>query len=68
MDADWGLLAPYYGLSCQKALFVSCDDGDGDEAGREPVFLLLVDGGVGRDRQIDRSEMLPMVYDLTLGE
>ena len=50
------------------ALFVSCDGGDGDVAGLEPVFLLLVAGGVGRDRQMDRSEMSPMMYDSTLGD
>ena len=49
------------------SLFVSCDDGDGDEAGREPVFLLLAGGGAGWDRQMDRSEMLLVMYDLPLG-
>ena len=50
------------------ALFVSCDDGDGDEVEREPAFLLLMGGGAGWDRQTDRSEMLPMMYDSTLGD
>ena len=50
------------------ALFVSCDDGVGDEVEHEPVFLLLVGGGAGWDRQTARYEMLPMMYDSTLGD
>ena len=49
-------------------LFVSCDVGDGDEVKCEPVFLLLAGGGAGWDKQMDRSEMLPMMYDSTLGD
>ena len=56
----------HYHLSCRA--FVSCDDGDGDEVEREPVFLLLAGGGAGWDRQMDRSKMLPMMYDSTLGD
>jgi hypothetical protein len=41
-DSRWLL---HYVLSCR--VVVSCDGGDGDVAWREPVFLLLVAGGVG---------------------
>ena len=55
----------HYVLSC-RALFVSCDDGD--EVEHEPVFLLLVGGGAGWDRQTARYDMLTMMYDTTLGD
>ena len=32
------------------------------------MFLLLAGGGAGWNRQTDRSEMLPMMYDSTLGD
>jgi hypothetical protein len=46
LDVDRGLFGPSITFSL-VALFVSCDDGDGDEVGHEPVFLLLAGGGAG---------------------
>ena len=56
----------HYVLSCRP--FVSCDGWRWRPVGRKPVFLLLVAGGVGWDRQMDRSKLLPTTCDSTLGE
>eukprot|EP01043_Picozoa_sp_COSAG02_P071337 COSAG02_NODE_12997_length_1462_cov_103.550990_3_plen_174_part_00 len=66
MDVDRGLSAPPL-RSLLSRFSSAATGGDGDAARRKSVFLLLVNGGAGWDRQMDRSKLFqPTTYDSTL--